>query len=256
MAPYIPVRALIFDLGDVLFQWSRSTKTAISPNTMKKILSSSPWQDYECGRLTQAACYAHVARQFCVDVSQVSEAFEQARASLHPDFTTLNFLKNVRSRSALKIYAMSNVATEDFAALGDQMDPDLFDRVFTSGSCGMRKPEPGFYHKVLCEIGIKAEEVVFVDDKTENVDAARRLGIRSLLFQEGTVESLEQLLFGPTTMGYEWLYKNGRDFASVTDSGVRVGDNFAKLLIVEATQDMWVISMRTQHIPLVADPSR
>lgn len=232
------VRGLIFDLGDVLFQWSRSTKTAISPQTMKKILQSPPWHEYECGQISRAICYGQVAQQFQLDASQVAEAFEQARASLKPDATIVAFLRDLREKSTIKIYAMSNVAKEDFAALQDKMDPTIFDGVFPSGAHGMRKPDLNFYRKVLQQIDLKPEHVVFVDDKHENVLAANAVGIRGLVFDRETVPKLQDILHGPVVRGYDYLHRSGKLFDSVTDSGVSVGDNFAKLLILEATQDL------------------
>lgn len=152
MSRQLPVKGLILDLGDVLFTWSRSTKTAVSPGTMKKILLSPSWYEYECGRISQSTCYEKVAEEFCLDVSQVAEAFSQARASLQPDSTIVSFLNYLKKKSSTKMYAMSNVAREDFAALSDKMDPSLFERVFISGVQGMRKPDPEFYRQVLKEI--------------------------------------------------------------------------------------------------------
>jgi HAD superfamily hydrolase (TIGR01509 family) len=233
-----PVKGLIFDLGDVLFQWSRDTKTSVSPHLLSKILSSPHWYDYECGRLSRAMCYEHVALQFGIDASQVDEAFAQARASLQPDVAIVTFLKNLRQRLPIKIYAMSNVAKEDFASLADKMDSSLFDHVFTSGSHGTRKPELEFYRQVLQHIGMKPEQVVFVDDKHENVLAANEVGIRGLIFDNNTVKTLQHILYGPVTKGYDYLHLYRKRFDSVTDSEVSVEDNFAKLLILEVTQDM------------------
>jgi len=157
MATSVPVKGLIFDFGDVLFQWSRNTKTSISSAMMKKTLKSPPWYEYECGRLSRAMCYEQVAKQYQLDVSQVDEAFAQARASLQPDVAVVAFPKELRSRSPIKVYAMSNVANEDFAALADKMDPTLFDCVFTSGARGMRKPDLDFYRQVLQEIEMKPD---------------------------------------------------------------------------------------------------
>ncbi|KAK7183120.1 hypothetical protein DPSP01_010905 [Paraphaeosphaeria sporulosa] len=241
MLPYVPIIAVIFDLGDVFFQWSRTTKTEISPGMMKKILNSTPWCDYECGRITQAACYESVAQQFRVDVCQVCEAFDQARASLKPDAELVSFIKDLRRQRPIKVYAMSNIAKEDFATLGDKIDLELFDDIFTSGEHGRRKPELDFYREVLMEIDLRAEEVLFVDDRVENVRAARNIGIRGLVFDDKTTDTLKDQLFGPIVRGYEWLHRSGCDFESVTDSGVCVGDNFAKLLIVETTQNSDIV---------------
>lgn len=238
MSLQVPVRGIIFDLGDVLFTWSPNTNTTISAGTFRKMLSSSTWLEYECGRLKQDACYELIAQEFSVEASQVAEAFSQARESLQPDDMIVTFLKHLRKSASVNVYVMSNVAREDFAALSRKMDWSLFDRVFISGAVGMRKPDHGFFRYVLEEIKLAPETVVFVDDKRENVLAADRLGIRGILFDNSTVHTLQTLLGGPVARGYEYLYQNAKQFDSITDGGVVVQDNFAELLILEATQDL------------------
>ena len=233
----VPTKAIIFDLGDVLFNWSPNTNTSISGATFRKMLSSPTWFEYECGQLKQESCYSRIAQEFGIEASQVAEAFSQARESLQPNDTVVAFLKHLRSRAQVKVYAMSNVAREDFAALSRKMDWSLFDRVFTSGAAGMRKPDYGFYCHVLQEIDLNPDQVVFVDDKQENVLAADDLGIRGILFDSFTVQTLRALLGSPVARGYEYLHRNAKQFSSITDGGVVVQDNFAELLILEATQD-------------------
>lgn len=48
---------------------------------------------------------------------------------------------------------------------------------------GVRKPDPRIY-EVACErLGLRPDEIVFLDDVEANVDAARALGIHAILFQ-------------------------------------------------------------------------
>jgi putative hydrolase of the HAD superfamily len=44
------------------------------------------------------------------------------------------------------------------------------------------KPDPEIYRRVLEKLGIPAAETLFIDDRQTNIDAARREGIRSLLY--------------------------------------------------------------------------
>ncbi|RCV49585.1 HAD family hydrolase [Marinitenerispora sediminis] len=58
-------------------------------------------------------------------------------------------------------------------------DPVLegFDALFFSCDLGACKPDPAVYRRVLAELGTPAERTLFVDDREENVLAAKRLGI-------------------------------------------------------------------------------
>jgi HAD superfamily hydrolase (TIGR01509 family) len=59
---------------------------------------------------------------------------------------------------------------------------DEFDPVFFSSDLGMEKPNRDIYEHVLKVLNVQPEEVVFIDDKLENVEGARRLGIRAFQF--------------------------------------------------------------------------
>ena len=235
-------KAVIFDLGDVLFTWSPTTTTTIPPKLMHNMLSSAIWNDYDCGRIEEATCYHQIAQKFSIPAPEVAEAFSQARDSLQPNKVMVSFIHDLRkiSQTKIEIYAMSNISKEDFAILTTKMaDWSIFDRVFTSGHAGMRKPDLGFYHHVLRDINKTPEEVIFIDDKEENVLAAESLGIKGVIFNDTltVLRTLRSIFDDPVERGYHYLQRNAGQFNSITSSGVQVPDNFAQLLILEATQD-------------------
>jgi FMN phosphatase YigB (HAD superfamily) len=51
-------------------------------------------------------------------------------------------------------------------------------------SCDVRlvKPKPAIYEHCLHGVGVGASEALFFDDRPENVEAARRLGIHAIEF--------------------------------------------------------------------------
>ncbi|MDR3736977.1 MAG: HAD family phosphatase [Acidobacteriaceae bacterium] len=44
------------------------------------------------------------------------------------------------------------------------------------------KPDPGIYRHTLAELGVEPGEALFIDDKLENVEAARALGMKAVQF--------------------------------------------------------------------------
>jgi len=55
------------------------------------------------------------------------------------------------------------------------------DALYLSQELGMRKPEARIYQHVLEAEGVSADQAVFFDDNQQNIDAARALGIKSVL---------------------------------------------------------------------------
>lgn len=232
-----PPRAVIFDLGDVLFTWSATTTTTVSARKLREILSTPTWFRYERGEITRDACYELSAQQFSIEKSEIAESFSQARQSLQRHNGIIQFLNGLKEGPSIQVYAMSNIGKEDFEDLESKMDWSLFDRVFTSAAAGTRKPEMGFYRYVLNQISLKGDQVVFIDDKEENVRAARGLGIRGLVFEESTIQNLQEIFNGAIGKGWGYLFQHASHCDSITSNGVTFADNFAKLLILDVLGD-------------------
>lgn len=60
---------------------------------------------------------------------------------------------------------------------------DAFEEIFISGEMGMAKPDPAIYREVVKQLAVDPEEIVFVDDFIENVEAAREAGWNAIHFR-------------------------------------------------------------------------
>lgn len=63
------------------------------------------------------------------------------------------------------------------------------DLAFTSFELGMLKPDPRIFEAVREKLGCRFEEMIFVDDKPRNVEAARDLGINGIVYDRATIKS-------------------------------------------------------------------
>jgi len=59
----------------------------------------------------------------------------------------------------------------------------FLDWTFVSCETGLRKPDSRCYVAVLRELDVTADQCVFVDDHVRNCEAARQIGIRSVVFE-------------------------------------------------------------------------
>jgi putative hydrolase of the HAD superfamily len=63
-----------------------------------------------------------------------------------------------------------------------------FDALVWSFQLHIAKPDPAIYRHTLNELGVEPAQMLFLDDRTENIEAAQALGIRAIQFS--TVERL------------------------------------------------------------------
>jgi putative hydrolase of the HAD superfamily len=79
--------------------------------------------------------------------------------------------------------ALLSNAGPDFASYYRHgMIGDFFEQVFTSGELGTLKPGPEIYAALISGLAVRPDEVVFVDNKEENVHGAQALGITGHVF--------------------------------------------------------------------------
>ena len=58
-----------------------------------------------------------------------------------------------------------------------------FEPCLLSGEIGVEKPNSKAYELLLKTLNLPAEDIVFIDDKIENVHAAKKLGIDAIVFE-------------------------------------------------------------------------
>ncbi len=67
--------------------------------------------------------------------------------------------------------------------LNDMGFKDYFDKVYASGLLGYRKPYKEFYEKIIVDLVVtNKNEVLFWDDRLENVEAAVAFGIQAEMY--------------------------------------------------------------------------
>ena len=233
---------LILDLGDVVFHWSAGSVTAIPPSSMKAAMSSTIWSALERGEVEESDAYNAIGTELGIRPTSISRALDEARQTLTVDSTFIQWMKDLKSslHIELKVYAMTNIAKNDFAVLKTVLDDwTVFDDVFTSFETGMRKPDPRFYKYVLEQTEAVAERSIFIDDKELNVSAARSLGITGIVFEskDSVMSQLNTVLRDPVSRGKAYLKQHSGHHHSSTEDGKPIWDYFSQFLILEATGD-------------------
>lgn len=102
---------------------------------------------------------------------------------LHPHMPSVDAARRAR-KAGWRLAILSNAPVEVAREIDRQeWLHDFEQRHF---SCHFRrvKPEPEIYRAVLAELQAQPQDVVFFDDRPDNVEGARRLGIEAHVFTE------------------------------------------------------------------------
>lgn len=274
---HMPCRAVLIELKNIVC-CSSVENTQLPINTFKSILYCGATVEHQCGRITEEQYFVRLASDFGHSRNEIETAISAVRKSWRVNEAVLKSLVQMKAQfeDRLKFYAVTNLSQRDYALVKSlDIDWSLFEQIFVSSEMGMQKPELRFYQCVLDKIGLQAEQVISVDDDTDNILAALSLGMNGVLFLENSLSrSIIDLIqvdpfrrgtqcfhqnaqdgppfahtgvpvrdifeVDPIGRGTQYLHKNARNFPSYTHTGVPVKENFAQLLILEITGDQYV----------------
>lgn len=89
-----------------------------------------------------------------------------------------------------RVGILSNLVMLDKDRLNKQVDFSYIDDLFLSFEIGMIKPNEGIYERVEESLKIPSKDILFIDDRKDNVDAALNRGWNAL---QATGEDLEKI---------------------------------------------------------------
>jgi len=140
------------------------------------------WRDIERGIgdpvAWRALAHRELERRAGRSLPALHEQWRQAQA---PIAANLALVRSLRPRYGLSV--LSNADLSLRARLERDDLAALFDDVVISAEVGLAKPEAAVFHLAAERLGVAVAECVFVDDGDRNVEAARDVGMRAVLYR-------------------------------------------------------------------------
>jgi putative hydrolase of the HAD superfamily len=181
---------LVFDLGGVVVRWDpdaiiagvfsdRKTRAKVREG----LFAHPDWLELDRGTLGRDEAITRAARRTGISVSDMKRLMHAVPPSLVVFPETVELLRRLKQKG-YPLYCLSNM---HFASIEHLEQNENFWDVFQDRviSCRLNlcKPEPAIYEHLLRAFGLKASETVFIDDVQKNLDAAAKLGIKTLRFE-------------------------------------------------------------------------
>ncbi|MFE7404082.1 HAD-IA family hydrolase [Streptomyces sp. NPDC057557] len=189
--PLLPA-ALAFERREELTEGTLLTGMYLNPEGIRLT------EELERGMLTQTQWNEAAGRLLGIPPDNL---MGRIFADLRPETSVIAAAAAAR-RAGVKVGVLSNsVGLTPWNLYDGYEVENLYDAVVLSEVHGTRKPEPEIFRLVLKELGLTAEECVFVDDTEQYLPPAAELGFATIHAVEParTVTALETLLGIPLT---------------------------------------------------------
>ncbi|MCX6752596.1 MAG: HAD-IA family hydrolase [Candidatus Nomurabacteria bacterium] len=99
------------------------------------------------------------------------------------DKKMVSYIEGLKKKG-IQCFLATNQEKNRFAYMLDKMDfAKIFDRTYCSAHLGHKKPSREFFSKIFKDLkDVKKEEILFWDDKAENVKGAKDFGFNAELY--------------------------------------------------------------------------
>lgn len=183
-----PIRAFIFDLGNVLLRFSHqrmyeqvAALCGRDVESVRNLFCSGLGDDYECGRLTATELHRVLETQLQSTLDRVR--LEQAVGDIFELNSDMPPLLDKLRRRGFPLILLSNTNETHIRWVRSNFDIlDRFDRCVLSYEVGAMKPDPRIYAAAIAASGFDPGECFYTDDIPHYVEQGRAAGLQAEVF--------------------------------------------------------------------------
>ncbi len=182
------VKTIIFDLGEVYIRGLLGVERALKPllglteKEIYKMLRPTDRTDFFHGKITEEEYISKVIKKNNWKLST-----EQVKGIIRENFVeiegTREIIEKLKSHG-FQLGLLSVHGREWIEHCNNKYGyHKLFHSTLYSFENGISKPDRGAYEGILKRLGAKPQDCLFIDDKEENLLAAEKIGIKTILFK-------------------------------------------------------------------------
>ncbi len=197
------IKGVIFDVGGVLVRTHDQSgrrkweaRLGLKPGSLAQLVfNSERGCKAQLGQASSQEVWAWVGTHLGLNRDELATLKHDFWAGDQVDHDLCDYIRRLRARYHTGM--LSNSWARDSRAMAKKFGfADCFDVFVTSAEVGVMKPDARIYQIAMQRLGVSPSESVFVDDFSENIEAARRLGMHVIHFAAPAQarEQLEELL--------------------------------------------------------------
>jgi HAD superfamily hydrolase (TIGR01549 family) len=183
----IQIKAILLDIGGVLWhpketplsdRWAK--RCGLSAKAFDQIVYHSEWGSQALvGNISGEEMWENIGKQLGLSPVEKSECEKEYWAGIWD----IEFLDYCRTLKKYKLGIVSDAESNAREMCKAWVNEALFDVIVFSAEVGVRKPHPLIFHSALGQLGVDASASVFIDDRENNVNGAKELGIHAIHYK-------------------------------------------------------------------------
>ena len=177
----------LFDLGGVFFNWDPShfykdifDKVEEREYFLTEVCNDDWNIQQDAGRTIKEA-EAVLIPKFPQYEKEIKMYYKNHRNMIIGTFNASIKVLDKLKKQNYECYVLSNWSAETFVGMTDDYPfLQLFNGLLISGEDKLAKPDAAIYELAISRFNLIPQETVFIDDKLENIEAAKKLNLKTI----------------------------------------------------------------------------
>ncbi len=195
----MPVRAVVFDVGNVLYHWNpRALYERLIPDDqaldafMRDVLTTDWHFQHDAGR-DFADTSAELIEEFPRHEALIRAWGERFDETITRPVDGMRLIVEQLDAAGVPLFGITNFSHEFWPPFRER-EAHLFDRfrdIVVSGDERLLKPDPAIFHLALKRFGLEPREGLFIDDNQHNAVSADAHGFVGHHFRDAETLKVE-----------------------------------------------------------------
>ena len=182
--------AVVFDVGNVLYGWDPDSflvrQIADDEARMRFVDDVGLWQWHETldGGRPYAEAAAELSEKFPEYAHLIAAWSDRFGETITGPVPGVHPIVEALDGKGIPLFAITNFSADFWPPFHDREQAFFrrFRDIVVSGEVKLLKPDPAIYYLALDRFRLRPQDVLFVDDRLINVEAAEAIGMRAHLF--------------------------------------------------------------------------
>ena len=185
------IDTVVFDIGNVLtdFAWDKflvfkGYDDKMVERIAKATVYSDDWVEYDKGNLTNEEIIARFVENDPEIRSEIEDSFKNIDGIILKREKTIPWIRALKA-AGYKVLYLSNFSKQALEGCPDAMAfLDETDGGILSYREHVVKPDPAIYNLLVSRYNLTPSKTVFIDDTPVNIEAARNLGWKGIIYRD------------------------------------------------------------------------
>lgn len=185
------IDTVVFDIGNVLtdFAWDKflvfkGYDDKMVERIAKATVYSDDWVEYDKGNFTNEEIIARFVENDPEIRSEIEDSFKNIDGIILKREKTIPWIRALKA-AGYKVLYLSNFSKQALEGCPDAMAfLDETDGGILSFREHVVKPDPAIYNLLVSRYNLTPSKTVFIDDTPVNIEAARNLGWKGIIYRD------------------------------------------------------------------------